>query len=65
MYQINILNTCNFNWEQLTFNDKPMKFGSKTTLFKAIKDNKGRRMQILHDNWFWAPCYFCPYSRYI
>lgn len=29
MYQINILNTCSFEWEQLTFNDKPMKFGSK------------------------------------
>lgn len=54
MYQINILNTCSFEWEQLTFNDKPMVFGSKTTVCKGIKDNLGKRMQILHDNWFLA-----------
>lgn len=52
MYQINILNTYNWEWEQLTFNDKPMVFSNKSTLYKALKDNLGERTQVLYNNWF-------------
>lgn len=52
MYQINILNTYNWEWEQLTFNDKPMVFSNKSTLYKALKDNLGERIQVLYNNWF-------------
>lgn len=52
MYQINILNEKIWKWEQLTFNGKPMLFSSKSTLYKALKDNLGVKVQILYNDWY-------------
>lgn len=52
MYQINVLNEKTWEWEQLTFNSKPMSFGSKSTLMRALKNNLGVKVQILYNDWY-------------
>ena len=52
MYQINILNEKTWDWEQLKFNGKPMLFGSKSTLIRALKNNLGVTTQILYNDWY-------------
>ena len=52
MYQINILNDKIWEWEQLTFNDKPMLFSKKSTLIRALKNSLGVQTQVLYNDWF-------------
>ena len=49
IYTINLLSDT-YDWLPLTFNGIPMKFKSKQTLLKAVKDNLGTYQQILLDD---------------
>ena len=52
MYTINLLNENPYEWKPLTFKEIPMRFSSKQTLFKALKDTLGQDQQIIYDGWF-------------
>lgn len=52
MYTVNFLDTEEMEWKPLCFKEIPMQFGSKQTLFKALKDNLGVSVQVLYNGWY-------------
>ena len=52
MYTVNILDEELLEWQPLCFNKTPMQFSSKETLFKALKDNLGKSVQVLYNGWY-------------
>lgn len=52
MYTVNILDEETHTWTPLQFNNITMSFSSKTTLFKALKDNLGKTVQVLYNGWY-------------
>lgn len=52
MYTVNLLDTEEMEWKPLCFNEIPMQFSTKQTLFKALKDNLGVSVQVLYNGWY-------------